>query len=192
VPWAYDDEASEVLKSFIKLKCRLMPYLFAMAVKAHKTGIPVMRPMSFEFAGDSAVDYLDRQYMFGDSLLVAPVFDESGEVDYYLPSGTWTHLLSGEVREGNRWYKEKYDYFSMPLFVRDNTILPMGAVDTRPDYDYAKDVTLKLFMSKDGEASCVIPDIKGGDALTVKAVRKGDKITVNGKEYSSDTKEIKL
>jgi alpha-D-xyloside xylohydrolase len=169
-----------------------MPYLFAMAVKAHKTGIPVMRPMSFEFGNDPACDYLDRQYMFGDSLLVAPVFDESGEVDYYLPAGTWTHLLSGEVREGNRWYKEKYDYFSMPLFVRDGTILPMGAVDNRPDYDYVKDVTLKLYMSKDGEASCVIPDIKGNDALVVKAVRKGDKITVNGKEYSADTKEIKL
>jgi alpha-D-xyloside xylohydrolase len=202
VPWAYDDdksdEASKVLASFIKLKCRLMPYLFAMAVKAHKTGIPVMRPMSFEFgstvggAGDSAVDYLDRQYMFGDSLLVAPIFDESGEVDYYLPEGKWTHLLSGEVREGGHWYREKYDYFSMPLFVRDNTILPMGAVDNRPDYDYAKDVTLRIYMSKDGEAGCIIPDLKGNDALIVKVIRKGDMITVNGKEFPADTKEIKL
>ncbi|MCL2638375.1 MAG: alpha-xylosidase [Oscillospiraceae bacterium] len=190
VPWAYDDEASKVLAAFIKLKCRLMPYLFAMAVKAHKTGIPVMRPMAFEFGCDPATDYLDRQYMFGDSLLVAPVFDESGEVNYYLPFGKWTHLLSGEVREGGRWYTEKYDYFSMPIFVRDGTILPMGAVDNRPDYDYANGVTLRFYMSADGEASCIIPDVNGNDKLTIKAIRSGNTITVGDKTVTAEDGKV--
>ena len=183
VPWLFDDEASEVLKHFTKIKCKLMPYLYAMAVKSHRTGVPMMRPMAFEFgaanggANDPACDYLDRQFMLGDSLLVAPVFDQSGVVNYYLPDGIWTHYLNGEVREGGRWYTDKYDYFSLPLYVRDNTILPIGAVDSRPDYDYAKDVTFKHYLSADGEAVCTIPDLNGNDVLTVKARREDGQIT---------------
>jgi alpha-D-xyloside xylohydrolase len=194
VPWLYEDngESSKVLEYFIKLKCRLMPYLYEMAVKSHRTGVPMMRAMAFEFGNQPDTDYLDRQYMLGDSLLVAPVFREDGTVDYYLPEGSWTHLLTGETKAGGRWYSGKYDYFSLPLYVRDGTILAMGAIDSRPDYDYVKDVTLKLYMSKDGEASCIIPDVNGNDALAVKAVRSGNIITVNGKEYPADTKEIKL
>ena len=65
--------------------------------------------------------------MFGPSLLVAPVFKESGEVSYYLPKGTWINLITGEKKEGGTWIKETHDYHSLPLMVRENTILPMGA-----------------------------------------------------------------
>jgi len=155
-----------------------MPYLYEMAVKSHKTGIPMMKSMALAFGSDPAVDYLDRQYMLGDSLLVAPVFSEDGTVDYYLPTGTWTHLLTGEVKEGGRWYSGKYDYFSLPLYVKDGTILAMGKVDSRPDYDYTDGTTLRFYMSADGTAQCVIPDTSGNDKLVVKASRKGDTITV--------------
>ena len=76
-----------------------MPYLYLQAVKAHEEGIPMMRPMFVEFPGDRACETLDKQYMLGDSLLVAPVFKESGEVEYYLPEGTWVNLLTGQIRD---------------------------------------------------------------------------------------------
>ena len=91
VPWNYDEEACEVLKAFTKLKCRLMPYLYTAAVRAHLTGIPVMRPMHMEFWQDRNCAYLDRQYMLGDSVLAAPVFSEDGEESCYLPV-SYTHL----------------------------------------------------------------------------------------------------
>ncbi len=69
-------------------------------------------------------------------LLVAPVLREDHIVEYYLPQGTWTHLLTGEPAEGGRWCKESYDYFSLPLFVRENTLLPVGANEEQPAYDY--------------------------------------------------------
>jgi alpha-D-xyloside xylohydrolase len=178
VPWAYDDEASKVLEHFIKLKCRLMPYLYAMAVKSHRTGVPMMRSMAFEFGKDPAVDYLDKQYMLGDSLLVAPIWNEEGKADYYLPPGTWVGLQDGKIREGGLWYQDTYDYFSMPLYVRDMTILSLGAVDTRPDYDYTAGTTLRFYMAKDGEAECTIPDLAGNDKLVIKARRSGDTITI--------------
>ncbi|HAJ35277.1 MAG TPA: alpha-xylosidase, partial [Chloroflexi bacterium] len=102
VPWHFDDEAVDVLRFFTKLKCRLMPYLYAAAVEAHTQGIPIMRPMLLEFPDDPACDTLDRQYMLGEALLVAPIFTNAGIVDYYLPAGHWTHFLTGEVIEGGR------------------------------------------------------------------------------------------
>ena len=77
-----------------------MPYLYGKAVEAHEHGMPMMRPMMLEFPDDPACDMLDRQYMLGDSLLVAPVFRKDGEVQYYLPDGTWTSLLDGGKVEG--------------------------------------------------------------------------------------------
>jgi alpha-D-xyloside xylohydrolase len=73
--------------------------------------------MVLEFPEDLACKNLDMQYMLGAALLVAPVFDPTGEVTYYLPDGEWRHLLTGEVTRGPSWRKEKYGYFSLPLWV---------------------------------------------------------------------------
>ena len=113
VPWLFDEEAVNVLRHFTQLKCRLMPYLFAHALEAHDQGLPVMRAMLLEFPGDPACDYLDRQYMFGGSLLVAPIFSREGDVAYYVPAGRWTHFLTGRVIEGPGWQRETHDYLSL-------------------------------------------------------------------------------
>ena len=95
----------------------------------------------FEFMNAPAVPYLDQQYMLGDALLVAPVFREDKVAQYYLPEGTWTELLTGETKEGGRWFQGTYDYFSMPLYVRENSIVVRGNCDTKPDHDYAANAT---------------------------------------------------
>ena len=95
VPWLFDEESCDVVRKFTRLKCRLMPYLYGAAVEAHEHGTPMMRPMMLEFPDDPACDTLDRQYMMGESLLVAPVFHADSHVDYYLPDGLWTSLLDG-------------------------------------------------------------------------------------------------
>jgi alpha-D-xyloside xylohydrolase len=176
VPWNFDEEAVEVLRFFTKLKCRLMPYIFSCAVEAHKKGIPVMRPMILEFPDDPTCSYLDKQYMLGESLLVAPIFSETGEVTYYLPDGIWTHLLTGERMEGGRWRTERYDYFGLPLFVRPNTILPTGNTDNRPDYDYADGVTLNVFEISSKTAN--VYNTSGDLELSVKVERKENEIRV--------------
>ena len=98
VPWNYDEEAVDTVRFFTKFKLSLVPYLYSGAVRSSKTGIPLMRSMVLEFPEDHSCRYLDRQYFLGDSLLVAPVFNEEGIAQYYLPAGTWTNGLTGEVR----------------------------------------------------------------------------------------------
>ena len=179
VPWIFDEEAVDVLRHFTRLKCRLMPYLYAHAVKARDTGCPLMRAMLLEFPDDPTSHYLDRQYMLGESLLVAPVFADDGAVTYYLPAGRWTSYLTGEVIEGPRWVTETHSALSLPLMVRPNSILAVGSRDERPDYDYGDGVTLQVYELADGQAaSANVPSLSGDVAGTVEAARQGQTITV--------------
>lgn len=185
VPWLYDDEAVDVLRLFTRLKCRLMPYLYAKACEAHRQGVPVLRAMALEFPGDPACDYLDRQYMLGDSLLVAPVFTPDGTVDYYLPSGRWTNVLTGEVSEGGGWRREVHGYLSLPLMARPNSVIPFGANEGRPDYDYADGVTFHLFDLADGGRQAVqVPTVTGDAGMTLEVSRRGRRIELSARETS--------
>ena len=165
VPWLFDEEACDVLRKFTKLKCRLMPYIYQKAVEAHESGIPVARPMFMEFPDDPGCDTLDRQYMLGEALLVAPVFREDGRVDYYLPAGKWTHLLDGRTVEGGRWMREKYDFMSLPLWVREGSIVAAGYRDDTADYDMTKDLTLNCYHIADS-ATVRIPGLEKPIAVT--------------------------
>jgi alpha-D-xyloside xylohydrolase len=147
VPWVFDDEAVEVTRRFTKLKLALMPYLYAAGLEATRTGTPVLRPMQLEFSDDPATGYLDRQYMLGADLLVAPVFSADGSVELYLPAGTWTSFFTGETVTGPGWRREKHGFDSIPLYVRDGAALPVGAREDRPDYDYLDGLTLELYPS---------------------------------------------
>jgi len=179
VPWMFDEEACDVLRRFVKLKCALMPYLYRQAVKAHEEGVPMMRPMYVEFPGDRACEPLDKQYMLGDSLLVAPVFKESGEAEYYLPEGRWYNLLTNKEAEGGSWQKEAYDYFTMPLFLRPGSILAAGTEHDRPDYEFCENVRLFLYLPEEGmRAETEVTDLSGRVKMRVFAERVLDRVKV--------------
>ena len=179
VPWLFDEEACDVLRKFVKAKCALMPYLYRQAVKAHEDGIPMMRPMFLEFPEDRACEPLDRQYMLGDSLMVAPVFKESGEAEYYLPEGTWYNLLTEARAEGGRWHKEQFDYFSLPLMLRPGSILAVGAHTERPDYAFYEGVKLLVYLPEDhGKAETEVTDLDGHVVTRVFAERTGSQVKV--------------
>lgn len=180
VPWNYDDEACDVLRYFTQLKCSLMPYLYNLARLAHETGVPLLRPMALEFNADRVCDHLETQYMLGDKLLVAPIFSATGEVDVYLPQGTWTSLITNEVRQSG-YHHEQHGYMSLPLYVRENTLLARGSVNDRPDYDYAQGTAFELFALQDGaEAEAQITNTAGELVYTLKATREGNVINFVG------------
>ncbi len=180
VPWVFDEESSEVLRTFVNLKCRLMPYLYSLTVEAHEKGTPLMRPMYFEFPDDPGCRSLDLQYMLGDALLVAPIFNDQGIGEFYLPAGyEWTNLLDGEVLEGGRWYRRTYDYFHMPLFVKSGTFIPMGADETHTEYDYFKDLTAFAGSPKEGvEMKRTVWSCDGRAKTEVTAVLENGKLKI--------------
>jgi alpha-D-xyloside xylohydrolase len=188
VPWAYDKEAVDVVRFFTQWKARLMPYIWKTAMTAHQEGIPSMRAMVLEFTEDKMCNYLDKQYMLGDSLLVAPIFNEQGIGEYYLPQtkGAWTNFFSGERQEGGRWYSGKYGYLDIPLMVRPNSIVAIGAREDDPEYDYAKQVTFRVY-ELDQTASSVVYDMAGKQVADITVRREDDRIEIDcnsKKEYT--------
>lgn len=149
VPWVYDEEAVDVLRYFTNLKLQLLPYIYSSAVETSLTGIPMMRSMVLEYETDPACGYLDRQYLLGEKLLVAPIFQEDGEVTYYLPKGSWTNYLTKETIEGGVWKTERHGYLSIPLWVRENTLLPICSGKERAEDSYTDDLTICIYQLKE-------------------------------------------
>ena len=110
--------------------------------------------------------------MLGHDLLVAPVFSDDGDVSYYVPAGTWTHFLTGaHGRPARAGCARRHGFDSVPLLVRPGAVIPVGAVDDRPDYDYADGVTLRAYGLERGaqvtvpSASVIFTVVREGDTL---------------------------
>lgn len=188
VPWVYDEEAVDVVRFFTRLKAKLMPYLYKTAIDTSVSGVPTMRAMVLEFTEDIACHYVDKQYMLGDNLLIAPIFNDKGIAKYYLPEGVWTHLLTGEEKEGGKWYTERYNYLSLPLMVKENSIVVLGNTEDKPDYDYGDNAKIYVYAMQDGcSASSVVYGPDQSVQIKIEVKRTGDKITakVKGKKNCS-------
>jgi alpha-D-xyloside xylohydrolase len=181
VPWAFDEQAVDVLRHFTRLKLSLMPYLLRVAEEARSEGLPMMRPMVLEFPHERGATGVDTQYLLGDALLVAPVFSAAGDVDVYVPEGTWTHLLTGATVTGPRWVRENHDVMSLPLYVRPGSVVPLGARDDTPEYDWADGVLLHVAEPVPGSSQDVVVPRPDGTTATF-AVRGGG----TGLEVRSD------
>ncbi|MBQ6102331.1 MAG: alpha-xylosidase [Kiritimatiellae bacterium] len=200
VPWNFDEESVDVLRAFTRLKMRLVPYLWRAALQAHAEGLPVLRPMVLEHADDPACLHLERQYFLGDDLLVAPVFDPEGIGEFYVPAahaesaksesgegralpGPWTDWFTGERFEPGRFYRRKVPYDRVPLLVRTGAVVPVGAHDDGPEYDWADGATFRVFGPRHGARG----EIFGRDgallaALDVAEIPGGFEFRFSGKE----------
>lgn len=188
VPWVYDEEAVDVVRFFTRLKASLMPYLYKTAIDTSRSGVPTMRSMVLEYTEDKTCHYVDKQYMLGDNLLVAPIFNDQSIAEYYLPKGTWTDFFTGEEKEGAGWITEKHGYLSIPLMVKENSIVVMGAHDDRPDYDYGDHAEIRIYALKDGHsASSIVYGMDNQEQISITASRSSSDIHIqvtSGQEYT--------
>ncbi|MDR2373350.1 MAG: alpha-xylosidase [Bifidobacteriaceae bacterium] len=206
VPWAFGPDAVEVVRKYSKLKLRLLPYLGMAARDARAQGTPILRAMVLEFPDDRSTWDVDTQYLLGPNLLVAPVFNPisapatsastggpaagqaaedhpgTAPVDFYVPAGTWTSLLDGATVTGPGWVRQRHGLDSLPLLVRPNTVLPLGARDDTAEYDWSDGLTLAMFELADGhDSTLVIPASEAGtgaEDATFQVRREGETITV--------------
>ena len=189
VPWLYDTEgsteATDVLRHYTRLKAKLMPYLWAQAIKTHQTGIPMMRSMIVAFTQDPLCRYLDMQYMLGDALCIVPVMNEEGIAAFYLPGqGIWTDVQTGETYEGMRQYTLRCDYFHMPILARPGSIVTWGdfgaGESLSVEYDYLNHAQVRIYGLGDGEtAECDIYNTKAEKINHIQATRDKNCIKVS-------------
>lgn len=182
VPWLFDEEACDVLRKFTKLKLELMPYIYNLAITAHETATPVMRAMLLEFPDEKESYNADTQFMLGDSLLVAPVFNAEGDVSFFVPKGEWYGYLDGKKRVSNgQWFEEKHDFSSLPLLVKEGSVFVTGPEGISvPDYDYSQEFVVNIYKSF-GSQTVKIPDYKkpGKFVSEVTIATSDDSIKVN-------------
>ncbi|EKM55719.1 glycoside hydrolase family 31 protein [Phanerochaete carnosa HHB-10118-sp] len=183
VPWQYGEEAAKYMAKFLDAKHRLMPYLYQLNIEANKHGRPLQRAMFLEFPDDRTTHHLDRQYMLGPHLLVAPVFVPEGEEsEYYLPAGRWTAFFDPErTVQGPAWVREVVPVDVLPVWVRPGALLALGPSGVgRPDYDYARDVEVQVYEPREGQdAYAEVPTgTQGANADVLKVVRRGGEVTV--------------
>ena len=177
VPWVYDEEAVDVVRRFTKLKASLMPYLYRNAIYTSETGVPMMRSMVLEFPDDRNASYLDKQYMLGDSLLVAPVFNDRSEASFYLPEGKWTDFLTGKTYEGGKWYTETVDYLHIPLLARENSIIAINPDAPGPEYDYSENLVFCV-MGLTDTAETTVYAMDKTPVASIRAVRSENTVNI--------------
>ena len=193
VPWLYDEEAVDVVRTFTKLKASLMPYLYRTSIDTSRSGVPTMRSMVLEFTEDKNCYYLDKQYMLGDNLLVAPIFNDESMGSFYLPKGTWTDFFTGETVDGGIWVEKKYDYLHLPLMVRPNSIVAIGACDNKPDYDYADGAELRIYALTDGQkAETTVYGMAQNAELNVSVMKDGAQITIEAENIGKKPYTVRL
>lgn len=184
VPWEYDDEAVDVLRFFTRLKGRLMPYLYAQAVRTAETGVPMMRPMVIDFAEDRVCRFLDEQYMLGCDLLCAPVFNDEGIAEFYLPEGKWYDIITGRMYEGGRYHRTVCSFMEMPVLARPGSIIAMGDFKDQFEYDYAENADFLICNLENGmNASTDVYDINAKLIMTLSAERRDDTIFVKASPH---------
>jgi len=136
-PWGYGDQAESICRSFIQLRYRLLPYIYTMAYKNFTTGLPLARPLFFDYPGDENLFNESSSYLWGDAFLVSPVVQASqASKRIYLPQGVWIDYWTDSVFQGGQNLVVTTPLETMPLFVKAGSIIPMAPVmnysDERP------------------------------------------------------------
>jgi len=128
-PWAYGPKVGAICKRYIELRYRLLPYLYLLFVEAHRSGTPIMRPLSWHYQDDPAAARIDDQFLLGADLLIAPILRQGATArSVYLPRGQWFDFWTGESHTGGMHVLAKADLDVIPLYVRSGSLLPMWPV----------------------------------------------------------------
>jgi len=146
-PWAFGSEVEKLSRDIVGFRYRILPYLYNEFYNASKTGIPIMRPMFLQYQDDDECyrEEAGRQFMVGDSLLVAPVLsDREMSKKLYLPAGRWMDLWDCKVYEGKRWVTVDAPISKIPLFLKEGGILPMQDRQSYVGEKPIRDMTLEF------------------------------------------------
>jgi alpha-D-xyloside xylohydrolase len=126
--YKFSPEVLRHCRNIIHLRYALMPYILGSAIKSAAESLPMARALVVEFQDDPNTWGIYDEYLFGESLLVAPVFTVDGRRRIYLPKGEWTCWWTGVVEQGEHWISVASPLASIPLYLREGAVVPMQEV----------------------------------------------------------------
>lgn len=149
-PWHFGEQVEAIFKKYVTLRYRLLPYLYSCAARTVETGRPLMRPMLLDYQDDPTTHTLDLQYLLGEDLLVAPALAPEADVQLYLPKGRWIDYWTKQTFAGPGWTTVHAPLDTLPLFVREGAIIPMGPEMQHTDEKALDPLTLDIYPADEG------------------------------------------
>ncbi len=175
-PWTYGEQAEEITRRYLKLRYRLLPYIYSMAMRAAQTALPIARPLMLEYQADLNTHHLDLEYMFGDSLLVAPVVTSAKRRRVYLPAGEWVDYWTKELCAGGQWIEVDAPLEKLPLWVKAGAIIPLGPEMAHTAEKTLDPLTLEIYAPRAASELIIYDEDK--PEIAVRYTCKGKKLSV--------------
>jgi alpha-glucosidase len=178
-PWRYGKYYEDIIRKYLKLRYRLMPFLYTTLEEAHRTGVPLFRPLVLNYQEDESALNLDDQFMVGRDLLVAPILKpDLTQRLVYLPAGTWYDYWTGKKYTGGTMIRADAPLETVPMYVRGGAIVPMG-----PEMNYTGEqpsdpLTFLIYPDKHGEASTTLYEDDGNSPAYKQGVFRRTSISV--------------
>ena len=203
-PWMFSPEKADIMKDFLRLRHRLIPWLYSQNVRCSEQRDMLLRPLYYDYPEEHSLYFRNRnQYLFGDCLTVCPVTQPTdrettlGEAEVYLPEGTWTDFFTGLRYHGGRRLSMFRALDRMPVLVKAGGILPMDG-EKRPDNgtELPEHILVRIYPEEDGETLLIEdngklpadPDYRR--AVTKICIRRGKGLAVEICPPEGDTSLI--
>ncbi|HEY0385654.1 MAG TPA: TIM-barrel domain-containing protein, partial [Pyrinomonadaceae bacterium] len=161
-PWRFGKYYEDIIRKYLKLRYRLLPFLYTTLEEAHRTGVPLFRPLLLNYQQDYNTLNIDDEFMVGDALLVAPVVkpDITSRM-VYLPAGTWFDYWTGRKFSGPQMIRVDAPLEVVPMFVRGGAILPLG-----PEMNFVGEkpvdpITFEIYPDAKGQAAATLYEDDG-------------------------------
>ncbi|HEY4001029.1 MAG TPA: glycoside hydrolase family 31 protein, partial [Candidatus Xenobia bacterium] len=188
-PWRFGPAYEAIIRRYLKLRYRLMPYLYTWMEEASRTGTPVFRPLVFDWQEDENTHNLDDQFLVGPDLLLAPIL-HAGQSErlVYFPAGRWYDFWTGIPLEGGGLQRVAAPIETCPMFVRGGAALPLGPEMSHTDERPLDPLTWQVYPDAEGAAAGVLYEDDGLSfdyqrgayrKSRLSVVRRGDAVTAH-------------
>lgn len=127
-PWNYNEDTQKIVREFLNLRYRMIPYIYTEAHYSSQKGLPMLKPLVLEYFDDPNVFNIESEYLFGRNLLIAPILSREDERRIYLPEGEWYEFWSFEKYDSKTWIDYECPIDRTPFFIKAGTILPLGPI----------------------------------------------------------------
>jgi alpha-glucosidase/alpha-D-xyloside xylohydrolase len=150
----HNPEVERICRKYLNSRYQLLPYIYSAVEEGHRTGMPLMRAMWLHYPDDAKAQTIDDAYMFGNSLLVAPVLEaDTRERKIYLPQGTWWDFWTSERVEGGKAVTRNVDLETLPVYVKAGAVMPTGSMKQYALAPSTEPVKLTVYPGADGQSS---------------------------------------
>ena len=181
-PWAFDEDVTEIVRKFVELRYQLLPYLYTAFWNLIEHGTPILKSLVLFDQEDAQTHYRTDEFIFGNQILVCPIQEPNAKGRrMYIPRGNWYNLWTDKFIKGGKekWVDAEID--SMPIFVKEGSIIPKYPVQQYVDELEIKEITLDVYFKKGKEISQLFDDAHDGYDYT-KGRYSFRTFTLTGKE----------